>query len=95
MNLNGYKVTSNKEAGDGRYDISIEGLDGLKIPVIIEFKVADKRPKLIPKTEQALKQITDNRYDAPFIEDGYDQCIHIGIGFCRKMCRVKCEIVEL
>ena len=95
MNLNGYKVTSNKEAGDGRYDISIEGLDGLKIPVIIEFKVADKRPKLIPKTEQALKQITDNRYDVPFIEDGYEECIHIGIGFCRKMCRVKCEMVEL
>lgn len=95
MNLNGYKVTSNKEAGDGRYDISIEGLDGLKVPVILEFKIAGKRPELMLKAEQALQQIRDNRYDAPFIEDGYDKCIHIGIGFCKKMCRVKCEMVEL
>lgn len=94
MNLDGYKVTSNREAGDGRYDISIEGYDGLHTPVIIEFKVANKRPQLEEAVEKALIQIREKHYDAPFIEDGYEQCIHIGIGFYKKMCRVKCQMVQ-
>ena len=32
--------------------------------------------------------------DPSFIEDEYERCIHIGIGFVRKMCRVKCETVR-
>ena len=94
MNLDGYKVTSNREAGDGRHDISIEGYDGLHTPVIIEFKVANKRPQLEEAVEKALTQIREKHYDAPFIEDGYEQCIHIGIGFYKKMCRVKCQMVQ-
>lgn len=95
MMLNGYKMLSNREAGNGRYDISLESRDGRKNPVILEFKRADKQKKMIEKAEEALKQIIDNRYDAPFIDEGYERCIHIGIGFCRKMCRVKCEVVDL
>ena len=94
MNLNGYKVTSNREAGDGRYDISMESRDGLKDPVILEFKTGKKRPELMKKAEEALQQIIEKRYDAPFIEEEYERCIHIGIGFVKKMCRVKCEIVN-
>lgn len=91
MNLEGYKVSSNKEAGHGRYDISIESRDGLKTPVILEFKVAGKRPILQEKAEEALKQIREKKYDAPFIEEGYQSCIHIGISFYQKMCRVETE----
>ena len=93
MNLNGYKVRSNREAGDGRYDISLESRDGLKDPVILEFKIGKRRPELMGKAEEAVAQIIEKRYDEPFIEDEYERCIHIGIGFVRKMCRVKCEIV--
>lgn len=95
MNLDNYKITSNREAGDGRYDISIESADGLNSPVIIEFKIAGRKPELEAKADEALKQIIDNRYDAPFVSDGYDKCVHIGIGFYKKMCRVKTEIVPL
>ncbi|MBQ5849487.1 MAG: AAA family ATPase, partial [Lachnospiraceae bacterium] len=93
-NLNGYKVTSNREAGDGRYDISLESRDGLKDPVILEFKIGKRRPDLMKKAEEALQQIVEKRYDTPFIEEEYEQCIHVGIGFVRKMCRVKCETVR-
>lgn len=95
MNLEGYKVSSNKEAGYGRYDISIEGRDGMKTPVIMEFKLAQKRPELTEKAKEALAQIVDRNYDAPFVADGYQSCIHIGIGFCQKMCRVEAEEVLL
>ena len=66
MNLNGYKVRSNREAGDGRYDISLESRDGLKDPVILEFKIGKRRPELIGKAVEALAQILEKRYDAPF-----------------------------
>ena len=95
LTMKGYKVLSNREAGDGRYDISLESRDGRKNPVILEFKFTDTRKNMEEKAQEALKQIVEKRYDAPFIEEGYEACVHIGIGFCKKMCRVKCEVVAL
>lgn len=92
--LDGYKVTSNREAGDGRYDISLESLDGRNEPVIIELKIAVKKKDLERAAKIALEQILQKRYDAPFREEGYLQCIHIGIGFYKKMCWVECEKVK-
>lgn len=94
MNMEGYYILSNREAGDGRFDISIERADGFGIPVIIEFKVAGRRNKMLSKAEEALSQIAQKRYDMQFQENGYESCIHVGIGFYRKMCRVKCEVIE-
>lgn len=95
MNLEGYQVTSNRESGDGRYDICIVSRDGLETPVILEFKTAGNRKMLQAMAEAALNQIEDKRYDAPFEEEGYEECIHIGIGFCKKMCQVKSRRVHL
>lgn len=92
-NMEHYKVTSNREAGDGRYDLCIVSRNDMKPPVILEFKIAAKNRLMQEAAEQALQQITKNRYDIPFEDDGYKKCIHIGIGFCRKMCVVKCETV--
>lgn len=94
MNLEDYRVTSNREAGEGRYDISIESLDGMKTPVILELKMAAKRPEMEVKAKEALLQITERGYDQPFIEEGYSGCIHIGISFYRKMCRVETEVCD-
>ena len=91
LGLDGYKVTSNREAGNGRYDIALESRDGMKTPIIFELKVASKRPELTEKAKDALQQIVDKNYDAPFCEDGYTHCIHFGISFYRKMCRVEAE----
>jgi len=91
LGLDGYKVTSNREAGNGRYDIALESRDGMKAPIIFELKVASKRPELTEKAKDALQQILDKNYDAPFREDGYTHCIHFGISFYRKMCRVEAE----
>ena len=67
----------------------------MKAPVILEFKIA-KKQKLLKKTaEEALEQIARKHYDAPFMEDGYEECVHIGISFYEKMCQVKCRIVKL
>lgn len=92
MNLKGYCITSNREAGTGRYDIAAESLDGMKPPIILELKVAPNRSELQKKTEEALQQIVNKGYDAAFIAEGYKECIHIGVSFYQKMCRVEAEL---
>ena len=95
MNLDGYKVTSNREAGEGRYDISLEHLAGVNEPIIIELKMAGRKKELDIAAKKALIQILEKEYDAPFRAEGYSRCIHIGIALYKKMCLVKCEIVDL
>ena len=95
INMKGYKITSNREAGHGRYDLCIVNRKGTENPVIIEFKIADKKKFMENAAEKALKQIMEKGYDIPLKDDGYKECVHIGIGFCNKMCYVKCEIVKL
>lgn len=92
-NMEHHKITSNRESGDGRYDLCIVSRREMKPPVILEFKLAEKNGQMPDAAEQALQQIRANRYDIPFEDEGYKQCVHIGIGFCRKMCAVKCETV--
>jgi len=95
INMEGYKIISNRESGYGRYDLCIVSRNEMKPPVILEFKTAEKKKLIKEAAKQALRQIIDNYYDAPFENEGYEECIHIGIGFCRKMCYVKCETVRL
>lgn len=64
-----YIVTSNRESGNGRYDIMLEpvpdGYDG----IIIEFKVFDpgRETSLEDKVESALKQIEEKKYETSLI----------------------------
>lgn len=47
------------------------------------------------KAEKALEQIKKNNYDNDFIEDGYEEIMHVGIAFFKKRCVVKCKIVKV
>ncbi len=86
INMKGYKITSNREAGHGRYGLCIVNRKGTENPVIIEFKIADKKKFMENAAEKALKQIMEKGYDIPLKDDGYKECVHIGIGFCNKIC---------
>jgi len=90
-NLDGYRIKSNREAGDGRYDICIYSLDVSKAPVILELKVAEKYKNLEQAADQALAQINDKHYDAGLEEEGYTEVIHYGIAFYKKQVFVKSE----
>ena len=56
-------VKSNREAGDGRYDISLEADDQV---IIIEIKTASLDEDLSVRAGEALEQIRKNRYPAEF-----------------------------
>lgn len=87
--LEGYELSSNREAGDGRPDIVLSPYSPKQPAVIIEIKVARKFPQMEAMCDVALKQIEEKNYAAELTEEGYGQIIRYGICFCKKTCMVK------
>ena len=88
-NLKDYLVKSNREAGNGRYDICVRKHDLNVIPVILELKVAARFKELEQEAENALEQIKDKNYDDTLLEEGYTEVFHYGISFYRKQVCIK------
>ncbi|MDR1913403.1 MAG: ATP-binding protein [Clostridiales bacterium] len=76
---------SEKESGEGRYDIFVEK-PGYNF--IFEFKACVKPEELEAKAMEALNQIDIKRYSAEL--DNSKKLIKIGIAFFGKQCKVKC-----
>lgn len=93
--LKSHIVKSNREAGDGRYDISIRSLDITKPIIIMEIKTAAEYKALEYQVNEALKQIQQKEYDREFAQEGYQKSIRYGIAFYKKTCRVKKQEVDL
>jgi len=79
------RPVSNRESGDGRYDVFVERSEG---NYIFEFKASGTKEGLAGKADEALAQIDEKRYGAD-IENG-KSLIKAGIAFCGKLCKVKC-----
>ncbi len=88
---NQYKIKSNRESGDGRYDISLIPREERYPGMIMELKwkkdlSADELDGL---AEDAFAQIDDLRYDAEMKEDGINDILKFGIAFSGKKVSVK------
>jgi hypothetical protein len=85
----GYKLMlSNRESGDGRYDILLDMGDTL---VVFELKSGRKSDRAETLSKNALQQVKDKRY-------GADLCkpiIAIGCGFSQKRVKVKSAKIDL
>jgi hypothetical protein len=87
--LEGYRVKSNRENGDGRSDVAMYATSrALGKAVVFEFKPAEEFHELSAKCEEALKQIEDKKYADEWARDGYAQVMKYGIAFYRKDCLV-------
>lgn len=87
---NQYKIKSNRESGDGRFDISLFPRDKKYPGIIMELKwksrlSADALSKL---ADEALKQIDDKNYDSEMSEDGIKKIMKLGIAFSGKKVKV-------
>ncbi len=76
-------ITSNREAGLGRYDVMIVPKDTTKPALIIEFKKVspNKHETLEIAAASALQQIADKRYAVELRHKGYMRIIPLAIVF--------------
>ena len=85
----GYRKISNRESGEGRYDIVLEPYDMMDSVIILEIKRAVRFQDMEKKCHEALKQIDEKHYDAEFVYVGYPVIKKYGICFCRKNCMMR------
>ena len=86
---NRYRVRSNGESGDGRFDIQLYPENNNIPGFIFEFKKAQNESEMEELADKALKQIEDNRYDTQMKADGITNIVKVGIAFFGKQAKVK------
>lgn len=87
--FNGYMVVSNRESGNGRFDLVVKQRSRWHHAAILEFKVVEKYNQMTKACEDALKQIEEKGYEASLRDEQYENIAKLGICFCQKRCRVK------
>ena len=88
---NQYKIKSNRESGDGRYDISLFPREDKYPGIIMELKWKKNLSidELSGLADEALAQIDEKRYDAGMKEDGIQDVLKFGIAFSGKKVSIK------
>ena len=90
---NQYKIRSNRESGDGRYDISLFPREKKYPGIIMELKwkngLDEEALKLLAK--EALLQIENKNYDSEMREEGIGNILKLGIAFSGKRVSVRTE----
>jgi len=86
--LQGYPIKSNRESGNGRFDIVIIPKDFDDRGIIIECKKAGSLRELKKKSEEAAIQIKEKGYIEGYKSDGYTNFIGYGISFYGKSCYI-------
>lgn len=90
---NQYKIRSNRESGDGRYDISLFPREKKYPGIIMELKwkngLEEEALKLLAK--EALLQIENKKYDSEMREEGIENILKLGIAFSGKRVSVRTE----
>ena len=87
--FNGYMVVSNRESGNGRFDLVVKQRSRWHHAAILEFKVVEKYNQMTKACEDALNQIEEKDYEASLRDEQYENIAKLGICFCQKRCRVK------
>ncbi len=85
-NMNGWKVKSNAESGDGYSDISVE-IEDRAIGIVIELKYAENAAFDIT-CKEALEQIHNKNYEEILVDDGMENIYRYGIACYKKRCKV-------
>ena len=94
---NSYSITSNREAGEGRFDIQMLPLNKKLPGILIELKAGKNcsEAQLKALAQTALQQITDRSYTADFSAENLTSAIKMGIAFSGKRTRIAAEQINL
>ena len=90
---NRYIISSNRESGEGRYDISMEPKDPNLPGILIELKAGKEctGDELKVLSQTALQQIKDKKYDTEMIVRGIGTIFKYGVAFCGKNVEITAE----
>lgn len=85
-----YRITSNRESGDGRYDFQLYPRESHLPGILIEVKISEKSSddQLLARAEQALKQINEKNYARNMKQDGISPIFQYGIAFSGKHVKI-------
>jgi hypothetical protein len=81
---NSHIITSNRESGKGRLDVSITTKDRTQKGIILEVKVAKPDEDLKKLAPEAYKQIIEKKYVRQMRKEGIQEIIGVGIAFRQK-----------
>ena len=88
LKADGYEVKSNRESGEGRFDIMVIPYEIDETAIIIECKHSKNKAVLKKESENAAKQIIRMSYQQGLKDEGYDSVIGFGISFFKKQCYI-------
>ncbi|MBQ9008414.1 MAG: AAA family ATPase [Clostridia bacterium] len=83
-----YMVSSNREAGLGRFDVESKFRYDLDDAFILEVKVASSPSEMAKLAGEAARQIEQRKYVTDLLREGYEKVYTYGIAFFGKTCRV-------
>ena len=83
----GYIVKSNREAGEGRFDIVIEAVDR-SLGIIVEFKVAKDSENIEERAQKGKEQIKEKQYYREMELEKVQNILTYSIAFKSKHCKV-------
>lgn len=86
--LNDYEVVSNKESGNGRFDVCVLPENILGTVVLIECKHLISEDNLIDDAKEGARQIVEKKYLEEHRFKKYENAIGYGISFYKKQCYV-------
>lgn len=86
--LNDYEVVSNKESGNGRFDVCVLPENILGTVVLIECKHSISEDDLIDDAKEGARQIVEKKYLEEHKFKKYENAIGYGISFYKKQCYV-------
>ena len=86
---NRYEILSNREAGDGRFDICLKPKTTHLPGILIELKAANHQDGLNELAKDAVIQIENKRYSTIREEAGVETVLKYGVAFCGKYVEVE------
>ena len=86
---NRYEITSNRESGDGRFDICLKPRALILPGILIELKAADSQKGLKELAKDAVNQIESKRYSAGLEKAGVTSILKYGVAFFGKFVEVE------
>lgn len=86
--LNDYEVVSNRESGNGRFDVCVLPENILGTVVLIECKHSISEDDLIDDAKEGARQIIEQKYLEEHRFKKYENAIGYGMSFYKKQCYV-------